>query len=147
MTNATHDEESAIDSAGQPGRTRRRFAYFLIVLAAILMLAFIPPLINAGRFQHRVDAEISAALGRPVHFDRLSLNLLPMPGFTLENLVIEEDPAFGYEPTLRADEVRINLRLSSLWRHRVEFSSISFTDPSVNLVHTSDGRWNLQGLL
>lgn len=144
MTIDTHDEESAIESAG---RTRRRFAYFLIVLAAILMLVFIPPLINAGRFQHRVDAEISAALGRPVHFDRLSLNLLPMPGFTLENLVIEEDPAFGYEPTLRADEVRINLRLSSLWRHRVEFSSISFTDPSVNLVHTSDGRWNLQGLL
>ena len=147
MTIDTHDEESAADSAGLPGSTRRRFAYFLIALAAILMMAFIPPLINAGRFQRRVDAEISAALGRPVHFDRLSLNLLPMPGFTLENLVIEEDPAFGYEPTLRADEVRINLRLSSLWRHRVEFSSISFTDPSVNLVHTPDGRWNLQGLV
>jgi hypothetical protein len=140
-------EELDNEDPGPPGRGRRRFAYFLIALAAILMLAFIPPLINAGRFQHRVDAEISAALGRPVHFDRLSLNLLPMPGFTLENLVIEEDPAFGYEPTLRADEVRINLRLSSLWRHRVEFSSISFTDPSVNLVHTSDGRWNLQGLV
>jgi hypothetical protein len=147
MTIDTHDEQSAADSAGQPGRSRRRFAYFLIALLVLLLLAFVPPLINVGQFQRRVDAEISAALGRPVHFDRLSLNLLPMPGFTLENFVIEEDPAFGYEPMLRADEVRINLRLSSLWRHRVEFSSISFTDPSVNLVHTSDGRWNLQGLL
>ncbi len=143
----SYDEEAAIDEAGPRSRGRRRFAYLLIALLVVLLLAFIPPLINVSRFQRRVDANISAALGRPVHFDRLSLNLLPMPGFTLENLVIEEDPAFGYEPTLRADEVRIDLRLSSLWRRRVEFSTISFTDPHVNLVHTSDGRWNLQSLL
>jgi AsmA-like protein len=146
MTIDAHDQDSAIDEA-DTGRGRRRFAYFLIAVLVVLLLAFIPPLINVSRFQRRVDSEISAALGRPVHFDRLSLNLLPIPGFTLENFVIEEDPAFGYEPTLHADEVRINIRLNSLWRRRVEFSSITFTDPSVNLVHTSDGRWNLQGLL
>jgi hypothetical protein len=143
----TDNEELGIEDSGPRGRARHRFAYLLIALLVLLLLAFVPPLINVGHFQRRVDSEISAALGRPVHFDRLSLNLLPMPGFTLENFVIEEDPAFGYEPMLRADEVRINLRLSSLWRHRVEFSSISFTEPSVNLVHTSDGRWNLQGLV
>lgn len=143
----TDNPEPGIEENGPPGRARRRFAYFLIALLAVLLLAFLPPLVNVSRFQHRVDSEISAALGRPVHFDRLSLNLLPMPGFTLENFVIEEDPAFGYEPTLRAGEVRIHLRLSSLWRRRVEFSSISFTDPSVNLVHASDGRWNFQALL
>lgn len=144
MTIDIQDEQSA---TGMPGRARRRFAYLLILVLIVLLLAFIPPLVNVSRFQRRVDSNISAALGRPIHFDRLSLNLLPMPGFTLENFVIEEDPAFGYEPTLHADEVRINLRLSSLWRRRVEFSSISFTAPSVNLVHTADGRWNIQGLL
>lgn len=147
MTIDLNNQKSATENAGPPGRGRRRFVYFLIVLLVVLLLVFIPPLVNVSRFQRRVDASISAALGRPVHFDRLSLNLLPVPGFTLENLVIEEDPAFGYEPTLHADEVRINLRVSSLWRRHVEFSSISFTDPSVNLVHTSDGRWNLQALL
>jgi AsmA protein len=147
MTIDLHNEESATDNVDVPGRGRRRLAYFLIVLLVVLLLAFIPPLVNVSRFQRRVDSNISAALGRSVHFDRLSLNLLPMPGFTLENFVIEEDPAFGYEPTLHADEVRINVRVSSLWRRHVEFSSISFTDPSVNLVHTSDGRWNLQALL
>ena len=147
MTIDTHQQDVVSDDAGTPGRARRRLAYFLIAVLVVLLLAFIPPLINVSRFQRRVDAEISASLGRPVHFDRLSLNLLPVPGFTLENFVIEEDPVFGYEPTLHADEVRINIRLNSLWRRRVEFSSISFTSPSVNLVHTSDGRWNLQGLL
>jgi len=146
MPTDIHDEEQEIE-AGPPGRLRRRLGFALIVVLVILLLAFIPPLINVSRFQRRVGGNISAALGRPVHFTHLSLNLLPLPGFTLENFVIDEDPAFGSEPTLRADEVRITLRLSSLWRRRVEFSSISFTDPSVNLVHNPDGRWNIQGLL
>ena len=146
MPTDIHDEEQEIE-AGPPGRLRRRLGFALIAVLMILLLAFIPPLINVSRFQRRVDGNISAALGRPVHFTQLTLNLLPLPGFTLENFVIDEDPAFGSEPTLRADEVRITLRLSSLWRRRVEFSSISFTDPSVNLVHNPDGRWNIQGLL
>lgn len=141
----TDNQDADLDDARRVHR--RRFAYFLIALLAVLLLAFIPPLINVSRLQRRVDTEISAALGRPVHFDHLSLNLLPMPGFTLENLVVEEDPAFGYEPTLHADEVRIDLRLSSLWRRRIEIATVSFTDPSVNLVHTSDGRWNIESLL
>ena len=144
MSIDAHEEEAANE---RPGAGRRRVAFFLIAVLAFLLLAFVPPLVNVGRLQRHVDAEISAALGRPVHFDHLSLNLLPMPGFTLDNFVIEEDPAFGYEPTLHADEVRINLRLRSLWRRRLEFSSISFTAPSVNVVHRPDGRWNLQGLL
>jgi AsmA protein len=147
MTLDAHDDQSGFDEGGPRSRARRTSVYLLIVLVVLLLLVFLPPLINVSGFQRRVDENISAALGRPVHFDRLSLNLLPMPGFTLENFIIEEDPAFGYEPTLHANEVRINLRPSSLWRHRFEFSSISFTDPSVNLVHASDGRWNIQGLL
>jgi len=141
----THDEEQ--EEAAPPGRLRRRLAFVLMAVLVVLLLAFIPPLINVSRFQRRVDGNISASLGRPVHFSGLSLDLLPLPGFTLENFVIDEDPAFGFEPTLSADEVRITLRLSSLWRRRIEFSSISFTDPSVNLVHNADGRWNVQSLL
>jgi AsmA protein len=127
---------------------RHRLAIALCIVLAILLLAFIPPLINVSRFQRRVDNNISTALGRPVHFDKLSLNLLPMPGFTLENFVVDEDPAFGSEPILWASEVNVTLRLSSLWGRHVEFSKISLADPnSVNLVHLSDGRWNIEALL
>lgn len=127
---------------------RRRLVFGLLIVLIILLLAFIPPLINVSRFKNRVDRNISAALGRPVHFDKLSLNLLPMPGFTLENFVIDEDPAFGSEPILWASEVDVTLRISSLWSRHVEFSKIALADPnSVNLVHLSDGRWNIEGLL
>src|SRR5260370_13956163 len=114
---------------------------------ALLLLLVLPPLIGVSRFQRRIATSISNSLGRPVHLDRVSLNLLPLPGFTLENLVVSEDPAFGREPIIRSNSVRRTLWISSLWRKQVEFSKISFTEPSVNLVHAANGRWNLEGIL
>ena len=114
---------------------------------ALLLLVVLPPLLSLNRYQHRVTASMSQVLGRPVHLDRITLNLLPLPSFTLENLVIDEAPAFGAEPTIRANSVNARLRIGSLWRHRVEFSRITFTDPSVNLVHLPNGQWNLSGIL
>ncbi|MDQ2833826.1 MAG: AsmA family protein [Acidobacteriota bacterium] len=128
-------------------RTLRRLLYLACAFLLLLLLVLLPPLISVNRYQHRIAASISASLGRPVHLDKVTLNLLPLPGFTLENFVVDEDPAFGSEPVIRANSVRATLRISSLWRHRVEFSTISFTEPSVNLVHTSNGKWNLDTIL
>jgi AsmA family len=125
----------------------RRFLFVYLLLLAILLLALIPPLVNVNRFQRRIVTSISTALGRPVHLDRVSLNLLPLPSFTLENFVVEDDPRFGYEPIIRANSVRATLRVSSLWRRRVEFSRISLDSPSLNLVHDANGRWNVESLL
>ena len=113
----------------------------------LLLLVLLPPLLNVSRLQRRVARNISASLGRPVHFDQITLNLLPVPGFTLQNFVVDEDLAFGSEPILRASQVHANLRLRSLWGSHVEFSRISLTEPSVNLVLSADGQWNIGGLL
>ena len=141
------NDEADLDTHAE-SRIRHRLAALLTVLLVIFLLAFIPPLINVSRFQRRIARNISNAVGRPVHFDRVSLSLLPLPGFTLENFVVDEDPAFGFEPILRADQVHVTLRLNSLWGRRVEFSKISLTEPtSVNLVRSADGKWNIESLL
>jgi AsmA protein len=128
-------------------RILRRLLYLAFAALAVLLLVLLPPLISVNRYQKRIATSIGDSLGRPVHLDRVSLNLLPLPGFILENFVVEEDPAFGSEPVIRANSVRATLRISSLWRRRVEFSTISFTDPSVNLVHLANGKWNLESIL
>jgi AsmA protein len=128
-------------------RHLRRFWLIYAGLAIVLGLALLPPLINVNRFQRRITTSIGGSLGRPVHLDRISLSLLPLPGFEIQNLVVDEDPAFGAEPIIRANTVRATLRLSSLWRRRVEFSTISFTEPSLNLVHRADGNWNIESVL
>ena len=141
------EHQQASDRVASWQTPRRRIAMVLIAVLAIVMLALLPPLINVNRFQRRIATSIGGSLGRPVHLDRVTLSLLPLPGFTLENFVVGEDPAFGFEPIIRANEVRATLRLSSLWRRRVEFSTISFRDPSVNLVHMPDGKWNIESIL
>lgn len=125
----------------------RRLLPISIVLFLMIVLAVVLPLININRYQRRIVASLSESLGRPIHLDRISLTVLPLPGFTIENLVVGEDPAFGSEPFVRASAVRARLRISSLWRRRIEFTRISLTDPSINLVKTPQGKWNLESIL
>jgi hypothetical protein len=149
-TNPTYEPDEAAETDTAPSlstQTLRRLLYVAFAALAILLLILLPPYISVNRYQHRIATSISNSLGRPVHLDKVSLNLLPLPGFTLENFVVDEDPAFGSEPVIRANSVRATLRLSSLWSRRVEFSTISFDEPSVNLVHSSSGKWNLESIL
>jgi AsmA family len=137
------DEDVAI-----VGRSRRRrWVVTVCVVAAVLLLLLTPPLLNVNRLKRRIAASISASLGRPVQLDGVTMHLLPVPGFTLQNFVVSEDPAFGAEPIIRANVVDVTLRPSSLWRRHVEFSSMTFETPSLNLVRNGAGVWNVQSLL
>lgn len=139
--------ESDPATAGDPLHRRRRLWVGLAILVLLLLVALLPPLIHLNRYGRRIAMSMSESLGRPVHLDNVSLGLLPMPHLTLENVVVSEDPAFGNEPTIRADTVEAYLRLSSLWRRQMEFSRVRFLAPSVNLVRNAEGRWNLEGVL
>ncbi len=134
-------------------RVRRRIALAAVTLLIILALAFTPPLVNVDRYRHRIVQTMSDSMGRPVHIDDVKLHLLPSPRLELRNVVVSEDPVFGAEPTIRANLVLAILRPSSLWRRRMEFSTIRFavdengSGPSVNLVRNTAGRWNLDSVL
>lgn len=134
----------------QPALASRRLgkrSILAIVVALILIGIAVPPFINVSRYRARIADAISRALGRPVTLAGISLRLLPQPGFDLANLVVGDDPAFSYEPILRADEVTAYLSLSSLWRGQLEIARLRLKYPSLNLVRTPDGKWNLESLL
>jgi AsmA protein len=149
-------EESLAAAEQQPRRRLSlfnwRYVLVYLLLAGLVGLALLPPLVNVNRYKRRIVTSIGASIGRPVHLDKVSLLLLPFPGFKLENFVVEEDPSFGAEPVIRANTVVATLRVSSLWRRKVEFSRINFQDPSINLVHmpsegSHEGRWNVESIL
>jgi hypothetical protein len=116
-----------------------------VAAALILLLFLLRP--GASRLKSRIIASLSAGVGRPVDIGSVHLRLLPQPGFDLENLVVYDDPAFGAEPMLRASEVTADLRLTSLIRGRMEIARLDLTEPSLNLTHSVNGPWNLEGLL
>ncbi len=124
---------------------RSRGGKIAAVTAVILALFLMRP--GANRLRTQIVRSISLALARPVDVASVSLHLLPRPGFDLRGFVVHEDPTFGDEPMLRAEHVTASLRLTSLFRGRLEISRLSLTEPSLNLVENSAGHWNLENLL
>lgn len=118
-----------------------------VVLALLLVLALFLLRPGASRLKSRIITSISAAVGRPVDIGAVHIQVLPRPGFDIDNLVVYDDPEFGAEPILRANEVTAILRLTSLLRGRLEIARLEMTEPSLNLVHSASGRWNLEALL
>jgi len=118
----------------------------LALLLALLAVFIVPPMVGINRYKSRITGLMSATLGRPVRLSSVEMRLLPTPGFVLTDLTVEEDPAYGAEPILHANTVTASIRLRSLWRGRLEVSTISVDEASLNLVRTSEGRWNLDSL-
>jgi hypothetical protein len=115
-------------------------------VAALLLILFLwRP--GVYKLRNRIAGSIGSALGRRVTLDNVFLRLLPRPGFDLEGLVIYDDPAFSAEPMIRAQEVSAAIRFRSLLRGRLEIATLSATEPSINLVRSNEGRWNLASLL
>lgn len=130
------------------GRQRRRSKLWIVALALTILVSIIviPPLVSINRYKSRIARAMSASLGRPVHMSAVELRILPRPGFVITDLTVEEDPAYGAEPVLHANEVTAAIRLFSMWRGRLEIGRISVDEASLNLVRTPDGRWNLDTL-
>jgi len=118
----------------------------LAVIAALLLALF---LFRPGihQLRNRIANSIGSALGRRVAIDDVRLRVLPRPGFDLEGLVIYDEPVFGAEPMIRAQDVFAAIRLRSLLRGRLEIAKMSATEPSINIVCNSQGRWNIAGLI
>ena len=96
----------------------------MVALAAILVILIVPPFLSVSRYKSRITQLISTSLGRPVRISSVEVRLLPTPGFILNDLTVEEDPAYGAEPTLHANSVTASIRLLSLWRGRLELDTI-----------------------
>jgi len=127
---------------------RRAIRVGIVIAVALAVVAiFLPPFINISRYKGRVIESMSNALGRPVTVDAIELRILPQPGFYLENVAIGDDSAYSSEPILHSEEVTAYLRLSSLWRGRIEIARLNLKYPSLNLVEREDGSWNLESLL
>ncbi|MBI1738506.1 MAG: AsmA family protein, partial [Acidobacteria bacterium] len=129
-----------------PGTRRRtwlrRFAIaFFVWLVAHLILVL---LVSTSRVQRALAARITAAFGRPVEVGNFAISVLEGPRLVAHYVTVSEDPRFGREHFLRAERLTAAIRWTALLRGRLEFDTVSFTRPSLNLVRNADGSWNLE---
>lgn len=117
----------------------------------LLVAAIAAPYFHADGFAGQIHSALKRALGREVEIGAVRFSLFRGPGFTVDNVVIHEDPAIGIEPFAQVGSLEARVRLWSLWTGRLDFSSIRLQDASINLVKTGrasePGRWNFESLL
>ena len=132
-----------------PGTRRRtwlrRFAiaFFVWLAAHLILVGFV----STNRVQRAFAARISAAFGRPVEVSNFGISILEGPRLVANYVTVSEDPRFGREHFLRAERLTVSIRWTALLRGRLEFDTVSFTRPSLNLVRNADGTWNLESWL
>src|SRR5277367_4515413 len=106
----------------------------LIALLIVVALGLAAPFLRADRFRPRIQAALEAALNRPVHIGAVHLNLFTGPGFTVDDVLIDDDPAAGSEPFAHVESMQARIRWTSLFSGNVDFSSLRLDAPSVNVV-------------
>ncbi len=124
----------------------RAHARMILLAAAALLVAawLLPPFFHAGRYRRVLKAGLESKLGRPVELGAVSVRLLPHPGFSIGNVLIEEDPRFGSEPFARVDRVECDLRWRSLLGSRLDCARILLEGADLNVVRNNQGRWNIE---
>lgn len=121
--------------------------------AAILLLLFaaagygLQRWVNSASVHRRLTARLERAFGRAVEVDDYTIQWLPFIGIEADRVTIAEDPRFGRDYLLRADSVVAAPRWTSLILGRLELGTIRFNQPSLNVIRTADGRWNLESWL
>jgi len=131
---------------------RKRARVYLAIAVTLLLGFIVPPTVSLKHFRGLLSQSLSRSLDREVSVQDVHLRLLPLPGFTFRQLRISDDEEFGGEPILQTQEEDgrssiATLRLTSLWRGRLEIASVSLTQASLNLVRAPDGHWNLERLI
>ena len=136
------------DEALAPPRQARASTRWLKRIVLLLVLLWVASAIASVAIQHTrlrriLTSRLQSSFGRPVEVGSYDFSLLD--GFALQanSVTVGEDPRFGQEYFLRADSITVRLRWLSLFRGRIEFSTVSLEKPSLNLVRNAAGEWNL----
>lgn len=100
--------------------------------------------LEGGWLRRSLETRLAAAFGRPVEVGRFKFAILGGPQLEADSVTVGEDPQFGQEYFLRAEQLTASMRWAALLRGRLEFDRIFLSRPSLNLVRSADGTWNYE---
>ena len=115
-----------------------------VVLLVIACQVGVSILARTHRVHGYLTAHLERAFGRPVEVASFDARILPRPQLDANGVTIGEDPAFGHEYFLRAEQLNAGVRWLGLLRGHFEFGTLSLSKPSLILVRNAEGRWNLE---
>jgi hypothetical protein len=130
---------------------KRAFQTAGLLLAVLLAIGVAAPYITADQYGKRLQASLERSLGRRVEIGKVHFSLFEGPGFSVDSVIIHEDPAIGIEPIVYVSEgvggsLTVRPSLWSLLGGRFVIASITLDTASINLTKSGPasewGRWN-----
>ena len=124
---------------------------FLIVIGIIVAVTIAGATIfvatfNVNRYRGTIQSELEQRLVRKVTLGDMHLNLFP-PRFSVQNLTIADDSAFGIEqPFVQTQQLNVSVKLLPLLKGNVEIDSLELQRPSVELIKNQQNVWNFSSL-
>jgi uncharacterized protein involved in outer membrane biogenesis len=113
-----------------------------VLLAALQFAAGV--VVRTHRGHAYLVARLERAFGRTVEVGQFDAGIFPSPRLDAMGVTVGESPAFGNEYFLRAEKLSAGLRWSTLLRGHFDFGALSLSHPSLILVRSLQGRWNLE---
>ena len=114
--------------------------FIVILITAALLLA---PVVPLGWLKPRVEARLSATLGRQVTIDSLRMNFFGGPYLTIHGLTAKEEPGFGDGDFLKAEEVRADFSLADYALHRqLIIEAMAIRSPEFTFIKNPNGAWS-----
>jgi hypothetical protein len=120
--------------------------FILILLGAIGGFIFLKTF-DISRYRPQITAAATAALGRPVDFKDLELDVSLQNGIHagIRDLTVGEHPAFGPGNFLEVEEVLLGIDvLAYLFRKNIAVTRLQIVAPRITLVREKDGQFNVQ---
>jgi uncharacterized protein involved in outer membrane biogenesis len=118
----------------------------IVVALIVIAIAAAWLLLDVNKYRPQIQAKLEEQLQRKVTLGEMSLGLFP-PRFTVQNVVISEDPAFKSEfPFTQAKQLDVRVSLLSLLSGNVKVNSIDLQEPSVELIRSNAGVWNFASI-
>ena len=128
-----------------------------VAVGLVLITGLAAPYLAADQYGKRLQASLERSLGRRVDIGKVRFSVFHGPGFSIDSVVIHEDPSIGIEPIAYVPRMEIAPSLWSLLGGRLVVSSIRLGEdsvgasPVINLAKTGTasepGRWNFAALV
>ena len=127
---------------------KRALQYSAVALLLLLIAGIAAPYVRVDQYREQIRAGLERALQRKVEINGdTRLNIFRGPGFSVEKVLIHDDPSITVEPLASVPELQTTVSLRSLWTGRLEFAQVRFVEPSLNMTKAERGTWNVVSLL
>jgi AsmA protein len=112
---------------------------FLLVCVVLAL----PLIVDLNRYRGDIEAVLRKRLHRDVTLGTMRLSVVP-PGLRVENALIAEDPDYKTgRPFAKLARIAVRPRILPLLRGAFELDSLELDAPEIELVRSTEGRWNV----